>query len=86
MDFDDGGDKTITLQEFLEEMCKPVLAEQFKELDKDGSGYLEEDELKQMLKALDVDDETIQKCLDRGDHDGDGKVSYNELHKVIYQD
>ncbi|KAJ8313816.1 hypothetical protein KUTeg_008377 [Tegillarca granosa] len=86
MALDDDSDQKITLKEFLEEMCKPTLEEQFKKADADNTGFLEEDEFRNMLAALGKDEETIQKCLTLCDRDGDGKINYKELHKVLYQE
>ncbi|KAJ8313689.1 hypothetical protein KUTeg_008250, partial [Tegillarca granosa] len=59
-----------------QELCKA---------DADNTGFLEEDEFRNMLAALGKDEETIQKCLTLCDRDGDGKINYKELHKVLYQ-
>ena len=58
------------------------LAEQFKEFDKDGSGALSPDEVKQALRevqGVDYNEQEIQEIIKKIDIDGDGEINYSEF-------
>ena len=52
----------------------------FRELDKDGNGFISKDELKQgMMASL---DKKIETMIDEADIDGDGQINYLEFDRV----
>lgn len=58
------------------------LAEQFKEFDKDGSGALSPEEVKQALRevqGVDYNEQEIQEIIKKIDIDGDGEINYSEF-------
>ena len=73
----------------LESADKGVLMAEFKELDKDGSGYLSRDELKYALTRLyeNIDlkltDADIQALLNQADKNKDGKIQIEEFMTLI---
>ena len=68
---------------------KGVIQAEFKELDKDGSGFLSRDEIKNALKRLyenidlKLSDQDIQHLLDQADKNKDGKISIEEFMSLI---
>ncbi|TYQ31111.1 EF-hand domain-containing protein [Pseudanabaena sp. UWO310] len=73
----------------LESADKGAIMAEFKELDKDGSGYLSRDELKDALKRLyeNIDlkltDANIQALLNQADKNKDGKIQIEEFMTLI---
>jgi len=71
------------------------LKEAFAKFDKDGSGYIEGDELKEALKSAlencddDISDDKIDEYADKVmaavDTSGDGKISFDEFAKAFFQ-
>uniref|UniRef100_UPI00398ED1DA parvalbumin alpha-like n=1 Tax=Pristiophorus japonicus TaxID=55135 RepID=UPI00398ED1DA len=62
----------------------------FKILDADQSGYIEEDELKSVLKGFapegrDLSDSETKALLAAGDEDHDGKIGAEEFAKMVAQ-
>ncbi|KAJ7330137.1 hypothetical protein JRQ81_016311 [Phrynocephalus forsythii] len=60
----------------------------FQILDKDQSGYIEEDELKFVLKGFtpdgrDLSDKETKAFLAAGDKDGDGKIGIDEFATLV---
>jgi len=53
----------------------------FKMFDKDENGYIEKDELKQMMAKLGekLTDGEIDEMMKEADTDNDGRVNYNEF-------
>ena len=53
----------------------------FKMFDKDKNGYIERDELKQMMTKLGekLTDGEIDEMMKEADTDNDGRVNYNEF-------
>ncbi|CAH3176449.1 unnamed protein product, partial [Porites evermanni] len=85
-ELDTNGNGKIEFDEFLPMMCRKmkevylaeVLRETFKIFDKDGNGYINASELKELMEKLGekLSDEQIEKMIAEADLDEDGKVSY----------
>ncbi|XP_045187254.1 neo-calmodulin-like [Mercenaria mercenaria] len=86
-------DGTITFEQFetlynsIEEPTVAALEEAFKTFDKDDSGTIDKEELKEILQRrldttgieTDLDDESVDAILNAIDTNEDGTLSYNEL-------
>ncbi|XP_072348291.1 parvalbumin alpha-like [Scyliorhinus torazame] len=64
--------------------------EVFHILDQDRSGYIEEDELKSVLKGFsaegrELSDSETKALLEAGDEDHDGKIGIEEFAKLVAQ-
>ena len=79
---------TINFDEFLTMMGRKISANfeeemkmAFKMFDKDENGYIEKDELKQMMAKLGekLTDGEIDEMMKEADTDNDGRVNYNEF-------
>merc|ERR1712183_240382 len=83
----------IEFPEFLVMMARKAkavdtseeLAEAFKIFDKDGSGFIDAKELKNVMEGLgeDLTDEEIDEMVKEADLNGDGKISYDEFVKMM---
>ena len=65
-----------------------TFTEAFKILDSDGSGEIDKEELKEMLRAFsrmgeDIPDSEIDAMIREADTDGDGQISYKEFCRVM---
>jgi calcium-dependent protein kinase len=90
---DQDGSNTIEYEEFIR--CtinlEDVLTEKnlklaFNSYDKDGSGYLDIDEIKTALGILDSDNvnmQIIQNIINSIDENGDGEISFNEFKELM---
>jgi len=56
----------------------PELIALFDQMDKDGDGQLDHDEIKAGLKAMGTSDEMVDEMIKSADTDGDGKISQKE--------
>jgi len=56
----------------------PELIALFAQMDKDGDGQLDHDEIKAGLTAMGTSDEMVDEMIKSADTDGDGKISKNE--------
>ena len=96
---DADGNHTIEFEEFCILMCKNMqqkddqetLREAFKMLDKDGSGCIDKDELRDLLRNFsaageELSPEDIEAMIAESDVDGDGQVSFDEFAKVMMKD
>ncbi|XP_030272489.1 parvalbumin-7 [Sparus aurata] len=62
----------------------------FKVLDVDGSGFIEEEELKYVLKGFsqegrDLTDDETRAFLKAADKDGDGKIGIDEFEVLVHE-
>lgn len=58
----------------------------FKESDADGDGWLDKDELSNMLKAIGVPQDRGAALFDLADHDGSGAIDFEEFCTWIFSD
>merc|ERR1712097_233071 len=73
--------RTNKTQEAMEEEIKNA----FLTFDADGSGYIDREELVNVLTTMGdpVDEETINGMIAEADLDGDGKINYEEFTKIM---
>ena len=58
----------------------------FKFFDKDGNGYIDKDDLKQLLEEnedVSIDEAVIDEVVDEIDGDGDGRINVGEFYKCM---
>jgi calcium-dependent protein kinase len=57
----------------------------FQEFDKDGSGYIDEGELKLALKkfGMPIDDDEVKNMIQEVDVNSDGRISYDEFQLMM---
>ncbi|KAJ5074128.1 calmodulin-related [Anaeramoeba ignava] len=57
----------------------------FDVIDLDGNGFIDYDELKQLMTELNdkVTDQEVQELMKIADEDGDGKISFEEFKKNL---
>lgn len=73
----------------MDSQQKEKLQNLFKQTDKDGSGFLNHDEIKSALKQiyegidLRLTDSQIDQLIAQVDSNNDGKVQYDEFIKLI---
>merc|ERR1711871_1524424 len=74
---------TNKTQEAMEEEIKNA----FLTFDADGSGYIDREELVNVLTTMGdpVDEETINGMIAEADLDGDGKINYAEFTKIMLE-
>ena len=86
---DGDGNGTIDFEEFLIMMSKKMkendseeeLMEAFKVFDNDGNGFINIDELRQVMTNLGerLSEEEVEMMIKEADIDGDGLVNYEEF-------
>ncbi|XP_031419732.1 parvalbumin-7 [Clupea harengus] len=74
----------------LKAMSADSVKQVFKLLDVDESGYIEEEELKFVLKGFssegrDLTDKETQTFLSAADKDGDGKIGIDEFEALVHE-
>ena len=63
---------------------KKVLRRAFKDLDVDGGGTLDKDEIKPLISAVTKgDDATIDRLIKESDVDGDGLIDFEEFVSMV---
>lgn len=95
IEYDVNGDGTIDFDEFLEMMMKQSkdvdqtieIREAFKIFDRDGNGYIDAKELKQVVTRMGeaLTSAEADEFMKEADLDGDGKLDYNEFVKMMLQ-
>ncbi|XP_066267147.1 uncharacterized protein [Branchiostoma lanceolatum] len=84
---DSGEDGAVSVEEFLAAMERNELVDTpldfFKTFDKDGSGFITKDEIRQGMKEMGekLTDEGVEDIMKDCDTDGDGKINYEEFVK-----
>ena len=81
-------DGVVDFPEFakmMQQRRKQNALAEFQIFDKDGSGTVSAQELKEVLKKFDVDisDETLDGMIKEADQDGDGSINYTEFIKIM---
>merc|ERR1712048_415130 len=80
LDFDEFIELITTRPEFSETVDHTdELIEAFKQLDQDGSGYLDKQEFKDMLIPMGLSEREYEAVFEGADTDGDGKISIAEF-------
>lgn len=74
----------------LKAMSAENVKQVFNLLDVDASGYIEEEELKFVLKGFssegrDLTDKETRSFLEAADKDGDGKIGIDEFEALVHQ-
>ena len=93
-EWDTDGNGTIDLQEFLAMMMaknssgrlsKEEHLEAFKAFDKNNDGFIDREELKRVMDALDqgVTDQEVEEMINMCDINGDGKVDFHEFVNMM---
>ena len=63
---------------------RKVLRRAFKDLDVDGGGTLDKDEVKPLISAVSKgDDATIDRLIKEADVDGDGLIDFEEFVSMV---
>ena len=92
-DVDNDGSGTIDFPEFLTMMTRKMndtnlkeeIRQAFKVFDKDGNGFISQDELRQVMASLGqkLTDEEINEMINAADTDSDGLVNCDEFIKMM---
>ncbi|CAG9323448.1 unnamed protein product [Blepharisma stoltei] len=91
---DHNGNGTVDFPEFVTLMAKRMvpsadpmeeIMEAFRAFDRDGSGFITADELKQAMATLGerLTDVEIEEMIKEADADGSGHISYEEFVKMM---
>ncbi|XP_075427917.1 troponin C, skeletal muscle isoform X1 [Ascaphus truei] len=93
---DEDGSGTIDFEEFLVMMVRQMkedaqgkseeeLAECFRVFDKNADGYIDSEELGEILRSSgeDITDEEIEELMKDGDKNNDGKIDFDEFLKMM---
>ncbi|KAI6676666.1 hypothetical protein NL676_037462 [Syzygium grande] len=57
----------------------------FNYFDRDGSGYITQDELQQACEEFGVEDVRLEEMIKEIDQDNDGRIDYNEFVAMMQQ-
>ncbi|GKV01344.1 hypothetical protein SLEP1_g13901 [Rubroshorea leprosula] len=57
----------------------------FSYFDKDGSGYITQDELQQACKEFGIEDVQLEEMIQDADQDNDGRIDYNEFVAMMQE-
>lgn len=89
----------IEFEEFCKMMCRAKQEDEsgdntenlkaaFRTFDKDGSGFISADELRQVMTQLGqcLGDDEVDAMIQEADEDGDGQINYEEFVRMMHPD
>ncbi|CAH1262325.1 CALML3 [Branchiostoma lanceolatum] len=86
---DSNGDGAVSVEEFLAMMDKNISLdsplEYFKFFDKDGSGFITKDEIRQAMSEMgqELSDTELESMMEKYDTSADGNINYEEFLKSL---
>ncbi|KAK0057404.1 calmodulin-related protein 97A [Biomphalaria pfeifferi] len=93
LELDDNNDKLVSWEEFSSalyakdprEVTRAELEQAFKDIDKDGSGKLDKNEIRLLCQqqGLDISEEQLNEVVKEADDNNDGKISFEEFENAF---
>lgn len=64
-------------------LSKNKIEQAFRVFDRDGDGFIEKEELEQVMGGVNIDEQTWKELLQECDSNGDGKISQTEFLDLL---